>query len=206
MVSARREWAATPWARVLNSQAMMALFAPRPRGIASLIELRPGRPYVDIGCGTAAYAHLLARTVGLATPPLTLDFAPGPGPVEAIAWPGALPLRDASVDCLTSLYFVRRLDDDNLHEFGQEISRVLAPGGSALILEFAPVRADYLDRLHHRLLSPGCAAVDLRGWGRMAALFTECGFDAIDLVNPGPFFLPPIPRVGVLLRRAPVPA
>ena len=48
----------------------------------------------------------------------------------------------------------------------------------------------------------GCAQVDLRGWGRMAALFTECGFDAIDLVNVGPFLLPPIPRVGVLLRRA----
>jgi hypothetical protein len=43
----------------------------------------------------------------------------------------------------------------------------------------------------------------LRGWGRLAALFTECGFDAIDLVNAGPFILPPIPRVGVLLRRAP---
>ena len=45
-------------------------------------------------------------------------------------------------------------------------------------------------------------SVDLRGWGRLAALFTEVGFDAIDLVNVGPFLLPPIPRVGVLLRRA----
>jgi hypothetical protein len=34
-------------------------------------------------------------------------------------------------------------------------------------------------------------------------MFTECGFDAIDLVNVGPFLLPPISRVGVLLRRAP---
>ena len=112
MSSARRRRAA-PWARAFNSQALMALFAPRPGRIASLIELRPGRSYVDIGCGTAAFAHLLARTAGLDTPPLTLDFAPGPGPVEAIAWPGALPLADASVECLTSLYFVRRLDDDS---------------------------------------------------------------------------------------------
>jgi hypothetical protein len=45
--------------------------------------------------------------------------------------------------------------------------------------------------------------VDLRGWGRLAALYTEAGFDAIDLVNLGPFLVPPIPRVGVLLRKAP---
>jgi SAM-dependent methyltransferase len=180
----------------------MATITPRAQRIINLVGLRPGRRYVDVGCGTAAYAHLLARKAGLDEPPLTLDLAPGPGPVEAIAWPGDLPLRSESVDCLTSLYLVRRFDDDNLQAFGREVARVLAPGGSALILEVAPVRLAPLDRFHHWLLKPGCATVDLRGWGRMAALLTECGFDAINLVNVGPFLLPPIPRVGVLLRRA----
>ena len=69
------------------------------------------------------------------------------------------------------------------------------------MVEVAPVRNPILNRLHKNLLSGGCAEVDLRGWGRLAALFTECGFDAIDLVNIGPFILPPIPRIAVLARR-----
>ncbi|MCA9832302.1 MAG: methyltransferase domain-containing protein [Dehalococcoidia bacterium] len=202
IVGVRQSWARTPWARLVNSQEVQALVTPRAERIIQLIDLAPGRRYVDFGCGTAAFAHLLARKAGLDEPPLTLDLAPGPGPVDAIAWPADLPLASKSVDCLTSLYFARRFDDDNLHAYGREIARVLAPGGAALLLEVAPVRARWLDRLHHQLLSPGCAHVDLRGWGRMAALLTEAGFDAIDLVNVGPFLFPPIPRVGVLLRRA----
>ncbi|HNM77350.1 MAG TPA: hypothetical protein PKI89_03230, partial [Tepidiformaceae bacterium] len=92
---------------------------------------------------------------------------------------------------------------DVCRAFADEISRLLAPGGSALVLDVAPVQNGLLNRLHERLLRPGCAAVDLRGWGRLAATFTEAGFDAIDLVNVGPFLVPPAPRVGVLLRRAP---
>jgi SAM-dependent methyltransferase len=199
----RAEWATKPLARALNSQAAMALITPRADRIANLVGLAPGRRYLDFGCGTAAYAHLLAQRAGMDEPPLCLDLAHGPGPVDAVAWPGDLPLAEASIDCVTSLYMARRFDDDNLKEFGNEVARVLAPGGAALILEVAPIRFGLLDRAHAKLLSPGCAQVDLRGWGRMASLFTECGFDAIDLVNTGPFLLPPIPRVGVLLRRAP---
>ena len=70
------------------------------------------------------------------------------------------------------------------------------------MLEFAPVRSRLLNRLHERLTGFGIAEIDLRGWGRLAALYTEAGFDGIDHVNVGPFFFPPIPRVGVLLRKA----
>lgn len=199
----RQNWAAGLPARLLASQAAMAAITPRAQRVADLIELAPGKRYVDFGCGTAAYAHLLAARAGLDQPPLTLDLAPCPGPVDAIGWPEQLPLRDRSVDAFTSLYFIRRFDDDVVHRFGEEIARVLAPGGCALVMEVAPVEAGWLDRLHRRVLSPGTAEVDLRGWGRLAALFSECGFDAMDLVNVGPFLLPPIPRVGVLLRRAP---
>jgi SAM-dependent methyltransferase len=203
-IGTRDGWARSPWARLLNSQGAMAAITPRAERIIDLVELAPGRRYVDIGCGTAAYAHLLARRAGLEEPPLCLDIAAGgPGPVDAVCWPEHLPLADESVDALTSLYFVRRFDDDVAHGFGGEIARILAPGGSALVLDIAPVKNARLDALHRKLLSPGCAQVDLRGWGRLAALFTECGFDAIDLVNVGPFVLPPIPRIGVLLRRAP---
>ena len=118
-----------------------------------------------------------------------------------MTWPEHLPFADQSIHALTSLYFIRRFDDDVVHGFGGEISRVLAPGGVALVLDVAPVFNERLNRLNSKAVSAGCAQVDLRGWGRLAALFTECEFDAIDLVNVGPFLFPPIPRVGILLRR-----
>ena len=126
IVGVRQSWARTPWARLLNSQEVQALVTPRAERIIQLIDLAPGKRYVDFGCGTAAFAHLLARKAGLDEPPLALDLAPGPGPVDAIAWPADLPLASQSVDCLTSLYFARRFDDDNLHAYGREIARVLA--------------------------------------------------------------------------------
>ncbi len=206
-VEARREWISgrtSPIARAIDSQTGMALLTPRVRRLLSLLDLRPGKRYVDIGCGTAAFAHLLAQRAGLEEPPVCLDIARGPGPVDVLAWPEHLPFRDGSVDALTSLYFMRRLDDDVAHGFGGELARILAPGGRGIILEIAPVRSDRLNRLHSRLVRGGCGPVtDLRGWGRMAALLTEVGFDHIQRIDLGPFLFPPIPRCGVLLRRTP---
>ena len=202
---ARERWVfgrTAPIARMLNSQAAMAAITPRLERVISLLALGAGRRYLDIGCGTAAYAHLLAQRAGLDEPPVTVDLVPRPGPVDLLGWPEKLPFRDSSFDSISSFYFLRRFDDDVTHAFARELRRILAPGGSALVMDFAPVKSDRLTWLHSRLLKPGCAQVDLRGWGRLAALFTEVGFDAIDLVNAGPFVFPPIPRVAVLLRVA----
>lgn len=192
-----------PLARLLNSQAGMAAITPRADRVIDLINLRDGGRYLDIGCGTSAFAHLLAARAGHTEVPVCMDLVGEPGPVDLVAWPEKLPFPDNSFDHITSLYFIRRFDDDVVHAFAEEVSRVLAPGGHALVLEVAPVVSDRLNRLHSRLLSGGTHEVDLRGWSRMAALFTECGFGAIDLVNVGPFLVPPIPRVGVLLRHIP---
>ena len=205
VIEARQQWVAgpaAPIARAINSQTGMALITPRAQRIIDLIQLGPGKRYLDIGCGTAAYANLLAARAGMDEPPVTVDLVPGSGPVELLGWPEQLPFRDQSFDCITSLYFLRRLDDDMAHAFARELSRLLAPGGAALVLEVAPVRSNTLNRLHTRLLRAGCGEADLRGWGRLAAQFSEAAFDAIDLVNVGPFLVPPIPRVGVLARRA----
>ncbi len=201
---ARERWVfgwSGPVARAIGSQAGMAAITPRVGRIVGLLGLAPGSRYLDIGCGMAAFAHLIAARAGLEEPPYTMDLVPGPGPVEFVGWPEHLPFRDRSFDAVTCFYYIRRFDDDVVHGLGRELARILAPGGAALVLEVAPVRGRWLNRLHSWLLRPGCAQVDLRGWGRLAATFSECGFDAIDLVNVGPFLLPPIPRVGVLLRR-----
>jgi SAM-dependent methyltransferase len=208
VIAARERWLTGPWrwlAQATGSQAGQALLTPRARRVIELLELGPGKRYLDIGCGTAAYAHLLADRAGCEEPPLCLDIAHGPGPVDVIGWPERLPFRDASFDCITSLYFLRRFDDDVVHAFARELARVLAPGGRALVMEVAPVVSPWLNRLHARLVAGGCPTVDLRGWGRLAETFSEAGYDAISLVNAGPFLLPPVPRVGILLRKAPAP-
>jgi SAM-dependent methyltransferase len=194
-----------PVARLINSQTAMAMITPRVARVISLIELGPGKRYLDIGCGSAAFAHLIAARAHCTEPPLTMDLVPAPGPVEIVGSPEHLPFADSSIDCITSLYYIRRFDDDTVHAFGQELRRILAPGGSILLLEIAPMRNGWLNRFHAWIVGGGCSQVDLRGWGRLAALFTEAGFDGIDLVNVGPFLLPPVPRVGVLLRLAPAP-
>lgn len=203
-ITARETWitgTSAYAARAINSQAAMALITPRVQRIIDLLELCPGRRYLDIGCGTAAFADAIAQKAGLTETPVTVDIAGGLGPVEVVGWPEKLPFRDNAFDCITSLYFMHRFDDDVCRAFADEIGRILAPGGSALILEVAPVRNRILNRLHEQIMGLGCAEVDLRGWGRLAALFTEAGFDGIDLVNVGPFLVPPVPRVGVLLRK-----
>ena len=129
---AREDWVfgrTGPLARAINSQAAMAAITPRVPRVISLLELAPGRRYLDIGCGTAAYAHLVADRAGLAEPPVTVDLTPGPGPVDLIGWPEKLPFRDNAFDAISSFYFLRRFDDDVTHAFAEEIGRVLAPGG-----------------------------------------------------------------------------
>ena len=204
-IVARERWVSghsSYLARAVNSQGLMALATPRVQRIIDLLDLCPGRRYLDIGCGTGAFADLIAQKAGLKEPPITLDLVGTAGSVDLTGWPERLPFRDGSFDCVTSFYFLRRFDDDVCRAFATELGRVLAPGGTALMLEIAPVRNALLNRLHSRLVGAGCNEVDLRGWGRLAALYTEAGFDGIDLVNLGPFLLPPIPRVGVLLRKA----
>lgn len=117
---AREAWLRGPsafLARAIDSQVGMAALMPRAGKIVDLLDLRPGKRYVDIGCGTAAFAHLLAQHAGMEEPPYCMDLTPGLGPVDVVAWPEHLPLRDASVDAVTCLYYLRRFDDDVTHGF-----------------------------------------------------------------------------------------
>ncbi len=204
-ISARERWLAGPQAarRAFDSASGRALLFPRAEKMVELLQLDTARTYLDVSLGGGGFAQLLARGAGSPARPVVLDVAAAGDSVDLVAWPEQLPFRDASFDAVTVLHVLRALDDDAVHGFAEELSRILAPGGAGLIVEFAPVRSGLLNDLHRRIVSGGCAEVDLRGWGRMAALLTECGFDAIDLVDLGPFALPPIPRVCVLVRRAP---
>ncbi len=205
-ISVRNRWLAGPQAalaRALDSPAARAALFPRADKMIELLQLDSARTYLDVSLGGGAFADLLAARAGSPARPVALDLSASSDAVDLVAWPEQLPFRDQSFDAVTVLHVIRALDDDAVHGFAEELSRILAPGGAGLFVEFAPVRSARLNDLHRRVVSGGCAQVDLRGWGRLAALLTECGFDAIDLVELGPFALPPIPRVSVLVRRRP---
>src|SRR5512146_1535326 len=53
-------------ARMIGSQAGMAALTPRVQRVVDLLELVPGRRYVDVGCGTANFAYLVGARAGLA--------------------------------------------------------------------------------------------------------------------------------------------
>ena len=205
-ISARERWLAGPqaaFARALDSPAARAALFPRAQRVIELLQLDTARTYLDVSLGGGGFAELLASAAGSPATPVVMDVSASGDAVDLVGWPERLPFRDSSFDAITVLHVLRALDDDAVHGLAEELSRILAPGGAGLLVEFAPVRSGLLNDLHRRVVSGGCAEVDLRGWGRMAALLTECGFDAIDLVELGPFALPPIPRVCVLVQRNP---
>ena len=205
-INARERWLAGPqaaFARALDSPAARAALFPRAPRMIELLQLDTARTYLDVSLGGGGFAELLASAAGSPATPVVMDVSASGDAVDLVGWPERLPFRDSSFDAITVLHVLRALDDDAVHGLAEELSRILAPGGAGLLVEFAPVRSGLLNDLHRRVVSGGCAEVDLRGWGRMAALLTECGFDAIDLVELGPFALPPIPRVCVLVRRNP---
>ena len=204
VIRARERWrggAQAALARALESSAARAALFPRADRMIELLRLDVARSYLDVSPGGGAFAELLAARAGSPARPVVLDISASAEAVDVVGWPERLPFRDASFEAITALHAIRALDDDAVHGLAEELARTLAPGGAALLVEFAPVRWGRLNDLHRRIVSGGCARVDLRGWGRLAALLTECGFDAINLVELGPFALPPIPRVAALARR-----
>ncbi len=102
-----------------------AMLIPRADEIIRLLEIGPGKSYVDIGCGTASYARLLSTRAN-ALPPVTVDLSQKSLP-DMLAWPEKLPFAADSFDCVTALHLIRRFEDDVVEAFASEIARILAP-------------------------------------------------------------------------------
>jgi ubiquinone/menaquinone biosynthesis C-methylase UbiE len=132
----------------------------------------PFRCYVDLGTGTGSvlrsFAPLADQAIGidlsrdmLAIARLNLEAA---GMRHVQVRQGdiyALPLADSFADFIT-IHQVLHYLDDPLRALG-EASRILGPGGSLLIADFAPHDLEYLREQHaHRRL--GIAAEHMAAW------------------------------------------
>jgi SAM-dependent methyltransferase len=180
------------------------------------LRLQPEQRWLDIGCGRGALLRLLDERLGFTEPPVGIDFSAAalrlarrdlardrPRVRLARASATALPFADRSFELVTAGYLLKHLDDAELATALVELRRVLAPGGLALLWEFAPSGSARLDRWNERWLSPAVRAPRLRSTRALLAAGRRAGFDLARPARLRPFLLPPIPRASVLLGRAP---
>jgi demethylmenaquinone methyltransferase/2-methoxy-6-polyprenyl-1,4-benzoquinol methylase len=133
------------------------------RWILRRVGLRPGARLLDVAVGTGAVAGAAVRIVGSAGRVVGIDPSPGmlaearrklPIPlVQGIA--EQLPFRAGQFDFVSMGYALRHVSDLK-HTFGEYV-RVLRPGGTLLILDFACPRSRLgrgLGRLHVNHLGP----------------------------------------------------
>ncbi|HEY8489813.1 MAG TPA: class I SAM-dependent methyltransferase [Dehalococcoidia bacterium] len=195
-----------PGAVLVNTPALL---------LGDVLGLRPHHRLLDLGCGRAAVARILAARVPLETPPIGIDLSrvmlalaradqAGRPPNAAELVRGSvveLPLRDNSVDAAVAAHVIKHLPDPELHAFFREVARVLKPGGRFVLWEFRRTGSRSADAVHRRLLGSRVQHMKLRSFGEIVALSVETGFSRIQLLKRQPFLYPPIPRVAVLYEK-----
>jgi ubiquinone/menaquinone biosynthesis C-methylase UbiE len=192
---------------------MMLINTPAYRFDKNL-TLKPDQRLLDIGCGPGSLLRILAARVRFASPPAGLDISsemlrragqePGENPLELAQGSAAsLPFVADVFDAVTCGYVLKHLDEATLDLFLGELLRVLKPGGFAILWEFAPTQSRRLDRLNHWVVTRGVRTANFRGFGTIAAAATRAGFDWVDNAHLRPFLFPPIPRVSLVVGKAP---
>jgi len=181
------------------------------------LRIRRDHRILDLGCGRASLLRLLTSRVGLKVTPVGLDASrqmlalarntmrdTGEAPVHlALGLASEVPFATGTFDLVICAHLFKYLSDAELRRSLHEIHRVLKPGGLCIAWEFAPTNSRLLNRFNRRVLSRGPTPLRLRTYRHLQRLAGKCHFDWIDNARLRPFLLPPIPRVSILLGKAP---
>jgi SAM-dependent methyltransferase len=175
------------------------------------LQLRPDNRVLDIGAGRGTMLRLLAARIAFEKPPVGVDVSrsllhlDADGPSQRVqAYPSVLPFGDGSFDVVTCAYVVHQLDDDAFLAMLKEMRRVLSHGGIAVVWDFAPTRSATLNAWNRGVLSAMPGEVNLRTYTTLSAYALEAGFEWVNNAHLRPFLAPPIPRVSLILGKAPV--
>ena len=182
-------------------------------------ELHIGRGWrlLDVSCGRASLVRVLAHRVRLDAAPVGLDASRdaltrarqdmeaegGPPTLVAQGTTGSLPFADETFHLLLSAHSFRHLTDEELRAGLSEARRVLKPGGLFLAWEFAPTPSGLLNRWNRWVLTRDAPQVRLRSYSELRVLAHAAAFDWVERARLRPFLLPPIPRVSLIMGKAP---
>jgi ubiquinone/menaquinone biosynthesis C-methylase UbiE len=180
------------------------------------LQIRPAQRVLDVGCGRGALLQTLAARVPFTRTPVGVDISramlrlgardvqKAPHDVALIRASGtALPFADDAFDVVICGHLIKHLEDAALLELLREIRRVLTPGGIALLWEFAPTTSERLNAINRAVLTPGVGSFELRDYATLSAYALEAGYEWVGNARLRPFLFPPIPRVSLLLGKAP---
>jgi ubiquinone/menaquinone biosynthesis C-methylase UbiE len=181
------------------------------------LKIGPDWRVLDVGCGRAGVARVLADRARLGWSPVGIDASRrmlelaqrdiraegGPKVRLAQALATALPVADEAVNLVISGHALKYLSDEEVVGPLREARRVLRPGGLFLAWEFAPTTSGLLDRWNRWVITREVPIVRLRSFRELRRLAYEAAFDWVQPARLRPFLLPPIPRVSVLMGKAP---
>lgn len=184
------------WALPLYDPFVKLLGADAPRmALLDQAAIRPGHRVLDIGCGTGTLAIVIKRlhpdtqVVGLDPDPKALARARRKAARKDMAmrfdqgFSDELPYPDASFDRVLSTFMFHHVPPDHKLKTIREVRRVLAPGGSFHLLDFAHNDAPGSD-WRSRLLRLSDHVRD-NSEGRILALMREGGFARAQRVSVG---------------------
>ena len=188
------------------------LYNPPAYKLHEELQIHAENRVLDIGCGRGALLQLLASHVKFDKPPVGIDVSramlervPAESPAIRLQAAGtSLPLADGLFDVVTCGYATFDLDEDGLLEMFREIRRVLTPGGIALIWDFAPTGSHRLNAFHERVLALGRGDANVRNYTTLSAYALEAGFEWVSNAHLRPYLFPPIPRVSIIIGKAPI--